>query len=268
MTKKLLARFSWSIGVVAASVLLSSLIAPRFFTRTAPTYSLASALSMKAVVPDGAGYWLVGKDGGVFALGAAHYYGSLPQEGVDVHDIVGIVTTPSGNGYWLFGADGSVYPFGDARRVGDARGKSLGGAIVGAASTSATPTTVPTGATYSAFQNDAVGLVPRNGKATVLSLPIDPPFSGNVLLQASGTFGQAGAPIPPTGEVWCLATLDGHLFGESKIYPQTSYTPTVLALTGAANVSAGQRTVSISCQSHGVPATYVGVNAFVLVTHG
>lgn len=38
----------------------------------------------------GSGYWLVGSDGGMFAFGSAPYEGSVPQLGLNVHDIVGI----------------------------------------------------------------------------------------------------------------------------------------------------------------------------------
>jgi len=70
-----------------------------------------------ASTPDGAGYWLVGADGGVFPFGDAGWYGSIPGMVPTVHlnaPIVGIVPTPDGAGYWLVGADGGVFPFGDA----------------------------------------------------------------------------------------------------------------------------------------------------------
>ena len=57
-------------------------------------------------------------DGGVFAYGDASYEKSLPQLGVHVDDIVGIVPTGDGKGYWLVGADGGVFAFGDARFSG------------------------------------------------------------------------------------------------------------------------------------------------------
>lgn len=42
----------------------------------------------------GSGYWLVGSDGGVFNLGDAGYFGSLPGIGVHVNNIVGTMATP------------------------------------------------------------------------------------------------------------------------------------------------------------------------------
>ncbi|MHB8320330.1 MAG: hypothetical protein ACYDEP_14080, partial [Acidimicrobiales bacterium] len=76
-----------------------------------------------AATPDGEGYWLVGSDGGVFAFGNAHFYGSLPEEGIHPNGIiVGIVATPDGKGYWLLGSDGGVFAFGDAHYFGSAVG--------------------------------------------------------------------------------------------------------------------------------------------------
>jgi hypothetical protein len=58
---------------------------------------------------------MVGGDGGVFALGNAQFYGSLPGQHVTpAKPIVGMVATPDGKGYWMVGADGGVFAFGDA----------------------------------------------------------------------------------------------------------------------------------------------------------
>ncbi len=68
------------------------------------------------------GYWMVGKDGGVFAFGDAGFVGSLPGLGVHVSDIVGVVPTKDSGGYWMVGADGGVFAFGDAGFVGSLPG--------------------------------------------------------------------------------------------------------------------------------------------------
>ena len=64
----------------------------------------------------GSGYDLAGSDGGVFAFptGGAQvggFFGSLPQLGVDVADVVGITPTDGGGGYDLVGSDGGVFAF-------------------------------------------------------------------------------------------------------------------------------------------------------------
>lgn len=74
----------------------------------------------------GNGYWLVAKDGGVFAFGGAQFYGSLPSSGITFEDdIVNIIPTTDGQGYWLVGADGAVYAFGDAISTGNMQGTHL-----------------------------------------------------------------------------------------------------------------------------------------------
>ena len=62
----------------------------------------------------GHGYWLVGADGGVYALGDAAFYGSAPGSGGAPSPIVGIEPTSDGAGYWLAEATGASLHFGDA----------------------------------------------------------------------------------------------------------------------------------------------------------
>ena len=78
------------------------------------------AVALRAT-PSGAGYWIVGSDGGVFTFGDAGFYGSLGD--VDLNaPIVDMCPTPTGAGYWLLGADGGVFTFGDAAFYGAATG--------------------------------------------------------------------------------------------------------------------------------------------------
>ena len=67
----------------------------------------------------GAGYWMVGADGGVFGFGGAPVPGSMGGQNLAA-PVVGIAGTPSGNGYWLAARDGGVFAFGDARYLGRA----------------------------------------------------------------------------------------------------------------------------------------------------
>ncbi len=70
----------------------------------------------------GSGYWMVGSDGSLFALGGAPFEGSLPSLGVHVDDIVAVVPTADSKGYWMIGSDGGVFAFGDAGFVGSLPG--------------------------------------------------------------------------------------------------------------------------------------------------
>jgi len=93
------------------------------FTVTIP---LPSRFVGIAPTPDGKGYWLTQAGGGVFSYGDAHFYGSLPGEGVvPAAPIVGITATTDGGGYWLVGADGGVFSFGDAKFCGSLPGQHV-----------------------------------------------------------------------------------------------------------------------------------------------
>ncbi|MGH9039304.1 MAG: peptidoglycan recognition protein family protein [Acidimicrobiia bacterium] len=64
--------------------------------------------------PDGRGYWLLGSDGGVFAIGTG-FFGSRGGER-PARDAVQLRVTATGEGYYVAGGDGTVYAFGDADR--------------------------------------------------------------------------------------------------------------------------------------------------------
>jgi len=85
---------------------------------------------------DGAtqGYWLASADGGVFAYGAAGFYGSLGSLRLN-GPVVGIAATPDGKGYWLVAMDGGVFSFGDAQFYGSMGGIRLNQPVVGMAAT-------------------------------------------------------------------------------------------------------------------------------------
>ncbi len=69
-----------------------------------PTVAIAAS-------PDGKGYWLLGRDGGVFSFGVP-FHGSVG----DRHPYakaVDLRPTDSGQGYYVAGTDGAVFAFGD-----------------------------------------------------------------------------------------------------------------------------------------------------------
>lgn len=67
----------------------------------------------------GQGYWQIGADGGVFAYGDAHFYGSMANEKLAA-PITGFASTPNNDGYILTGADGGLFRFGNAPYFGQA----------------------------------------------------------------------------------------------------------------------------------------------------
>ena len=73
---------------------------------------------------DGAGYWLVASDGGIFSYGDAQFYGSagaLPL----AQPIVGMAGMPDGSGYWFSAGDGGLFNYGDAPFYGSGTGQGV-----------------------------------------------------------------------------------------------------------------------------------------------
>ena len=79
-------------------------------------------------------YWLLGADGGVFALAGAPFFGSMAGTNLNA-PMVGITPTPTGLGYWLVAADGGVFALGDAGFFGSTAGLVLNAPIVGMVAT-------------------------------------------------------------------------------------------------------------------------------------
>jgi hypothetical protein len=77
----------------------------------------APVVGMVPSIDDG-GYFMVAKDGGVFAFGDAHFAGSCPGIGGCSGAAVAVMPDASGNGYWLVTQTGNVYSFGDAPYYG------------------------------------------------------------------------------------------------------------------------------------------------------
>ena len=99
----------------------------------APLPSGARAVGI-AITPDGGGYWVVGPDGGVFALGSARFFGSAATLPLN-RPIVGMAATPDGGGYWLVASDGGIFSYGDAAFHGSTGGIRLVKPVVGMSAT-------------------------------------------------------------------------------------------------------------------------------------
>jgi hypothetical protein len=122
-----------SIFVVV--LLLGALLSVAGSSRGASDAAVAYAPVVgMASTPDGAGYWLVGSDGGVFSYGDAGFYGSAGGLHLNA-PVVGMASTPDGKGYWSVGSDGGVFSYGDAGFYGSAGGLHLNAPVVGMAST-------------------------------------------------------------------------------------------------------------------------------------
>ncbi|HEY8201248.1 MAG TPA: choice-of-anchor D domain-containing protein, partial [Actinomycetota bacterium] len=85
-----------------------------------------------AATPSGRGYWLVARDGGIFAFGDAQFRGSTGNIVLN-QPIVGMAASPFGTGYWLVASDGGIFAFGDAGFFGSTGALRLALPVVGMA---------------------------------------------------------------------------------------------------------------------------------------
>ncbi|HVW33202.1 MAG TPA: hypothetical protein VHL53_11735, partial [Acidimicrobiia bacterium] len=143
-------------------------------TNPAPVVTTTTTAPFRPITTDpvaaNQGFWLLGRDGGVFSFGTAPFYGSVgaiplnrrivsmaakpdssgywfvdstgeiyaykaPFWGSTANirltkPIVGMAATPSGQGYWLVASDGGIFAFGDAGFYGSTGSINLNQPIV------------------------------------------------------------------------------------------------------------------------------------------
>jgi hypothetical protein len=75
-----------------------------------PTTTTTRAPIVSAPVAANEGFWLLGKDGGVFSFGTAQFHGSIGHL-AGARQISSMAADPDGNGYWFVGADGGIYAY-------------------------------------------------------------------------------------------------------------------------------------------------------------
>ncbi|MFT7645371.1 MAG: serine protease [Candidatus Poriferisodalaceae bacterium] len=176
------------------SILTSTgrIIAPGSAAAARVTSSLNAEIVGGATTPSGAGAWLVGADGGVFAYGDAGFFGSAGHLQLNL-PIVGMAATPSGNGYWLVASDGGIFTYGDAVYYGSTGAIRLNQPITGMAAT-------PTGNGYWLVASD--GGIFTFGDAGYHG------STGNIRLNQPIT----GMAATPTGNGYWLVASDGGIF--------------------------------------------------------
>jgi hypothetical protein len=199
-----------------------------------------SAIDLRAPVtgmtrtPDGAGYWEVAADGGVFSFGDAQFFGSMGAKALN-QPVTGMAATPDGGGYWLVAADGGIFSFGDAQFFGSIGAKPLNQPVTGM-------TRTPDGAGYWLVAADggifsfgdaqffgSMGAKPLNQPVT--GMAATPDGAGYWLVAADGgifSFGDAqffgsmgakalnqpvtGMAATPDGGGYWLVAADGGIF--------------------------------------------------------
>jgi hypothetical protein len=166
-------------------------------------YNLNAPIVGMAPTPDGAGYWMVGSDGGVFASGNAAFYGSTGNLRLN-KPVVGMATTADGGGYWFVASDGGIFAYGDAQFYGSTGNLHLNKPIVGMTST-------PDGGGYWLVASDG-GLF-AYGDAQFYG------STGNIHLNKP-IVGMASTP--DGGGYWLVAS-DGGIFayGDAQFYGST-----------------------------------------------
>ncbi len=188
----------------------------------APTVTLSSLITGMAPTPDGAGYWLVGTDGGVFAYGDAPFEGSLGSIQLE-GPIVTMAATADGKGYWLGALDGGVFAFGDAGFYGSMGGTRLDQPIVGMSVT-------PDGKGYWLVASD--GGIFAYGDAV---------FYGSLGAThlAAAVSGMAGTP---DGKGYWLVAADGGVFayGDAVFSGSLGARPLPAPIAGLATTSDGE----------------------------
>jgi hypothetical protein len=155
-----------------------------------------------SATPDGAGYWLVAADGGVFTFGSAHFFGSAGGIALN-HPIVAMAPNQKAGGYWLVATDGGVFAYGTPFD-GSAGAIRLNAGIVGMAAT-------PTGLGYWLAATD--GGIFTYGDAAFYGSTGDLALNEPIV----------GLAATPTGLGYWLAATDGGIFtfGDAAFHGST-----------------------------------------------
>jgi hypothetical protein len=138
------------------------------------------------------------------------------------------------------GAKGEIGATGASGAVG-ATGKSGSTGATGPAGGPTGPTGSP-GTTYTAFKT-VEGVEVTKEQQTVVSITINPPFAGYLLIHASG---RAEAFSPPSG-VGCQPFAPTGAGAEDRALLSAALPVMGLAVTGATFVTPGERTVGVEC---------------------
>ncbi len=149
-----------------------------------------------ATTPDGDGYWLVAKDGGVFAFGDAQFSGSMGGKALN-SPMVGMAVDQATGGYWLVASDGGIFSF-NAPFHGSTGSLRLNQPIVGM---------------EAASDGSGYRLGARDGGVFAFDLPYAGSFAGRDTHPMVGIAGQGS-----TG-YWLLDSCGGvYTFGSAPFY--------------------------------------------------
>jgi peptidoglycan/xylan/chitin deacetylase (PgdA/CDA1 family) len=186
-----------------------------------PALSQTAASAAGAPAAPAGGMWLLGADGGVFALAGAPFAGSLAGERLNA-PVRSLSATPSGRGYWIVASDGGVFSFGDAHFYGSTGAIRLNQPIVGMSPT-------PTGHGYWLVASD--GGIFSFGDAQFYG------STGSIRLNQP----IVGMSRTASGHGYWLVASDGGIFtfGDAHFYGSAGGQHLDAAIVGMARTSTG-----------------------------
>ena len=167
------------------------------------------------------GYWVVAPDGGIFAFGAAGFFGSMGGKRLN-QPVVGMAAAPAANGYWQVASDGGIFAFGGAGFFGSMGGRPLNKPMVGMAPTA-------TGNGYWTVASDG-GIFAFGGARFFGSMggrPLNKPV--------------VGMARTPSGKGYWLVASDGGIFsfGDAQFHGSTGAIRLNQPVVGMASAPSG-----------------------------
>ena len=216
----------WLLRACVAAGVLLAVVAPTLGPRAAVLAGgAASAATTTTTTAHSSGggavpaYWLVARDGGVFAFGLP-FHGSMGGQRLN-EPMVGMAGTSDGNGYWTVASDGGVFAFGDAVFRGSMGGHPLNEPVVGMAPDPAT---------------GGYWLVASDGGI----FAFDAPFHGSMGGQPLSKPVVAMAATPDGGGYWLFASDGGvFAFGDAAFHGSMGNVALAQPVVGAAAADAG-----------------------------
>ncbi|MGH2687562.1 MAG: peptidoglycan recognition protein family protein, partial [Actinomycetota bacterium] len=168
------------------------------------------------------GYWVMGKDGGIFSYGSAAFHGSTGDKRLNSPP-VGFDAAPDGNGYWLVAGDGGIFNYGSARFFGSTGSIRLARPVVDMASTA---------------DGNGYWLVATDGGIFAFG---NAPFlgsTGNIRLARP----IVGMATTPSGNGYWMVATDGGIFafGDAGFHGSTGNIPLAKPIVGMAPTASGR----------------------------
>ena len=165
-----------------------------------------------AATPSGHGYYLLGRDGGIFTFGDARFYGSTGGRHLNA-PVLDMTATPGGRGYWMVAGDGGIFTFGDAAFHG-----STGALHLNSPATSMT----------AADSGSGYWIVASDGGIFTFGVP----FAGSVPSLAISSVVGVRIRAMPSGRGYLILSREGgvYSFGSARFFGSVALAPSAPAV--------------------------------------